>query len=210
MRMAAGEIGAMTGAFADGTAGEAVDALSALAERVRDGDLDAFDDLMRLTQGRVAGVAARLLGRTDEVRDACQEVYLRLFRYRSRFRSGHDVRAWLYRITVNVCRDAARRGRSRPTQTLTEGADDPAFEPEAPHDVEGDALLSERRRALLRAVEELPERERAALVLRDLEGLDATEVAAILGSRPGTVRAQVASARTKLRVACQRFFRRLP
>ena len=94
---------------ADGTS-----ALAALVERAREGDGRAFDRLMLETQERVMGLAWRLLGGREDARDAAQEVYLRVFRHLGRFRAGHDFHGWLYRITVNVCRDAARRRRRTP------------------------------------------------------------------------------------------------
>src|SRR5712691_12231926 len=89
-------------------------ALSALVERAREGDGRAFDRLMIETQERVVGLAWRLLGSREDARDAAQEVYLRVYRHLGRFRAGEDFRGWLYRITVNVCRDAARRRRRVP------------------------------------------------------------------------------------------------
>src|SRR6266571_4902528 len=93
-------------------------ALSALVEKAREGDGRAFDRLMLETQERVLGLAWRLLGSREDARDAAQEVYLRVFRYLGRFRAGHDVHAWIYRITVNVCRDAVRRRRRVPVTGL--------------------------------------------------------------------------------------------
>src|ERR1700757_664108 len=90
---------------------DGIDALSALVERAREGDGRAFDRLMLETQERVVGVAWRLLGSREDARDAAQEVYLRVFRHLGRFRAERDFYGWLYRITVNVCRDAARRRR---------------------------------------------------------------------------------------------------
>ena len=174
------------------------DALSELVERAREGDGRAFDRLMLETQEQVLGVAWRLLGSREDARDAAQEAYVRVFRHLPRFRAGHDFRAWLYRITVNVCRDAARRRRRFPTAPVSPAAPEPAEEARA----EQDLLGSERRARLLEALVVLSPRERAALVLRDLEGLSSEQVARVLGSRPGTVRGQVASARLKIRRFC--------
>jgi len=176
---------------ADGTS-----ALAALVERAREGDGRAFDRLMLETQERVMGLAWRLLGGREDARDAAQEVYLRVFRHLGRFRAGHDFHGWLYRITVNVCRDAARRRRRAPV------VDGPAPDPGQPPRAEEELLGSERWNRLLEALAALPSRERAALVLRDLEGLTSEQVARVLGSRPATVRGQIASARTRIRRFC--------
>ena len=171
--------------------------LGALVERAREGDGRAFDRLMIETQERVVGLAWRLLGTREDARDAAQEVYLRVFRHLGRFRAGHDFHGWLYRITVNVCRDAARRRRRTPV------VDRPMIpEPGQPPRAEEDLLGAERWNHVLEALAALPSRERVALVLRDLEGLTSEQVARVLGSRPATVRGQIASARMKIRRFC--------
>jgi len=170
--------------------------IAALVERAREGDGRAFDRLMVETQERVMGLAWRLLGSREEARDASQEVYLRVFRHLGRFRAGEDFHAWLYRITVNVCRDSIRRRRRNPPA--------PAFpvEPSRPPEAEEDLLGAERWNLLLEALASLPPKERAALVLRDLEGLTSEQVARLLGSRAATVRGQIASARLRIRNFC--------
>ena len=112
--------------------------LAALVERAKEGDGRAFDRLMVETQERVVGLAWRLLGSHEDARDASQEVYLRVYRHLGRFRPGHDFHAWLYRITVNVCRDAARRRRRNPLASAR-----PA-EPSRPAEAEEDLLGAER------------------------------------------------------------------
>ena len=174
----------------------AISPIAALVERAREGDGRAFDRLMVETQQRVLGTAWRLLGSREDARDACQEVYLRVFRHLGRFRPGEDFHAWLYRITVNVCRDAARRRRRNPPAPAS------SAEPSRPPEAEDEILGAERWNLLLEALASLPPRERAALVLRDLEGLTSEQVAQVLGSRAATVRGQIASARLRIRNFC--------
>lgn len=191
----------------------AADPLTPLVARARAGDAAAFDDLMRATERKVVSTAWRLLGDREDVRDAAQEVYLRAFKYLARFREGEDFQAWLYRITVNVCRDAAARRRRA---GHAEGVSDEELERAAADfenfsagsDAEHDALRAQQRELLRRGLDALPERERAAIVLRDLEGLSTEEVARILKTRPVTVRSQVSSARAKLKVYCDRLQRK--
>jgi RNA polymerase sigma-70 factor, ECF subfamily len=191
----------LTGGVRGGAeAGQAGGAQAALVERARLGDAHAFDRLMLETQEKVLSVAWRLLGSREDARDAAQEVYVRVYRHLCRFRAGEDLHGWLYRITVNVCRDASRRRRRSPIVSAK------APEPFVSASAEETLLLAERRSSVLEALDCLPVKERAALVLRDLEGLRSEEVARILGSRPGTVRAQIASARAKIRTHCRRVF----
>src|SRR5882724_6990639 len=85
------------------------DYLTILVTRALAGDALAFERIMLATEQRVVSIAWRMLGNRDDARDATQEVYLRVFKYLGRFRSGEDFRAWLYRITINVCHDFARK-----------------------------------------------------------------------------------------------------
>src|SRR6266481_7431472 len=87
------------------------DYFSALVGRARAGDSLAFEQIMLATEQRVVSIAWRMLGNRDDARDAAQDVYLRVFKYLARFRAGEDFRAWLYRITINVCHDFARKKR---------------------------------------------------------------------------------------------------
>ena len=194
-------------------AAAAADPLAPLVARALAGDTAAFDDLMRATERKVVATAWRLLGDREDVRDAAQEVYLRAFKYLARFREGEDFQAWLYRITVNVCRDAAacRRRTQHSGGASEEEMERAAAEfdnPAGANDAESDALRAQQRELLRRGLDALPERERAAIVLRDLEGLSTEEVARILNTRPVTVRSQVSSARAKLKVYCERLQRR--
>lgn len=107
--------------------------------------------------------------------------------YRNRDRVGADPKAWLYRVTVNVCNDHHRRRRMMTVETR-----DPVPDPERL------LALEERKRLLTAGLATLPARERAAVVLRDIEGLSTAEVAQILGVEEITVRTQASSARLKL------------
>jgi RNA polymerase sigma-70 factor (ECF subfamily) len=183
-------------------AGPELSPASALAIRAREGDDRAFDQLMASTQDRIQALAWRLLGNLDDARDATQETYLRVYRHLGRYRPDHDFEAWLYRIAVNVCRDFhRRRGAGAVRSFEEETAAGRIAEPRSEADSEAMALQAQRRRLVLEALAALPHRQRAALVLHDLEGKTSRQVARILGSRPGTVRSQLAAARARLKRA---------
>jgi len=184
-------------------AGPALSPVSALALRAGQGDDDAFDQLMISTQDRILGLAWRLLGNSEDARDAAQETYLRVYRHLGRYRPEHDFEAWLYRIAVNVCKDFYRHRQKRPTVHHW-NAESPAgqnLEPRSESDSEQRTLASERRRLVFEALATLSPRQRAALVLHDLEGKTSEQVAKILGSRPGTVRSQLSAGRSRLKRA---------
>src|SRR6266852_9255213 len=191
---------------------ERADYFAMLVARVLAGDTFAFEQIMLATEQRVVSIAWRMLGNRDDAREATQDVYLRVFKYLARFRAGEDFRAWLYRITINVCHDFARKkGVSGPAQLdqidfVQEGA---TLETRRPGADPESLALHEQQLALIRsALQLLPPKERAALVLRDLEGLSTEEVAQALGSRPVTVRSQVSSARAKIQTDCAKLARK--
>jgi len=168
-----------------------------LIAAARDGSPEEFGELVTLHEGRVLRTAWRLLGDAEEARDAAQEVFLRAFRARRRLDPARDPAPWLYRITVNVCLTALRRRARRAAEPLGEehvaapglgvdGGQERAVEAE------------EAQRFVREALAELTPRERAVLVLRDLEELDAAEVAASLRCATVTVRSHLSRARVKL------------
>jgi len=159
-------------------------------QAARTGDEAAFEEIMVLTERRVAQIAWRILGDAEEVKDAMQETFLRLFRYLGKYDEKKDFVAWLSRITVNVCIDLRRRRKSSV----------PLYD--VPFDatsIEDDLIRRSDRALLTRAIDTLAPRERAAILLRDVEGLSTHEVAAALGNSVATVRVQLSRARVKLR-----------
>lgn len=178
---------------------EAPAPLEQVVRRLRAGEREAFGDLMALTEARVLALAWRILGDRHLAEDAAQETYLRVFRSLDSYRLGERFEAWLARIAVHVCYDLARKRGPRPVEMDSlEGFSGEVAEVEA-------VVLLDQRRALVRqALATLPQGERIALVLRDLEGLTSEEAARILGIRPATVRSQVASARAKVQAHCAR------
>jgi RNA polymerase sigma-70 factor (ECF subfamily) len=147
-----------------------------------------FERLVRLHERMVLGVAYRLLGRMEDAQDAAQEVFLKLFQKHDQIEG--DAKPWLYRVTVNVCNDWYRK------RIVVAEPNEHAADPSA------DALtaitLEERKRLLKEALKTLGERERRAVVLRDIEGRSTQEVAKILGIEEVTVRSQISVARVKL------------
>jgi RNA polymerase sigma-70 factor, ECF subfamily len=176
--------------------------LAALVELAVKGDAAAFEQILLRTQPRVLNLAWRLLGSLADAQDAAQEVFLRAFKYLHRFDVRKPFEPWLIRITVNVCRDAIR-SRQHAYNLATE------FDQILPHLTTNETaanphslLAAEQQRERLRAiVSGLPEKERMALVLRDLEGFTTAEVAEILESSEATVRSQISNARLKIRKA---------
>ena len=151
---------------------------------------DAFGRVVHEREARLLRVAWRILGNWADAEDVAQEVFLRLHRHGLGFASEGALASWLYRVTVNLCVDRSRRIRAtEELQDLRAGG------PSA----EAAVLRDEQKRRLMRALSTLPTKERAAVVLREIEGLSTAEVAEILGSSEVTVRTQIHRAMARLR-----------
>ena len=169
-----------------------------LLARAQEGDSQSFDEIMVLYQKRVFCTALRILGHVEDAQDAAQEVFLRLYKYIERVDQNRPLLPWLYRVTVNVCHDIARK-RNR-----TESLSDAVAEAIPVHAADGAA----ERQWIAEGLKSLPEKERAAIVLCDIEGLSTGEVAHILGSSETTVRSQISRGRIKLKEFRDRLLRR--
>jgi RNA polymerase sigma-70 factor (ECF subfamily) len=155
------------------------------------GDPDSFAVLVRRHTDRLWAVALRTVGDREEAADALQDAMVSAYRAADRYRGDAAVGTWLHRIVVNACLDRLRRIKARPTVPL-EG-----HQIRTRHD-EHAATVS--RLDLRVALARLPEAQRVALVLVDLEDLPVAEVATLLGVAEGTVKSRCARARTALAV----------
>jgi RNA polymerase sigma-70 factor (ECF subfamily) len=165
-----------------------------LAERCRDGDTGAFEEIYRQHAGRLFNLAVRMAGSTDAAEDLLQEVFLTAHRKIGSFRGDSSLGTWLYRLAVNQCLDHLR-GREAKMGRVTESLDaEGAVQP-----VAAIPLSQVARIDLERAIAKLPPGCRAAFLLHDVEGMEHREVAEILQVSEGTSKSQVHKARMKLR-----------
>jgi len=155
------------------------------------GDARAFDELVRRHRQRMWAVAVRTLRDPEDASDAVQDACLSAYRAAASYRGDARVTTWLHRIVVNACLDRARRQAVRPLVPMPEQA------PADPRD-----RLAERETSLI--VEEglaaLPEDQRLAIVLVDLQGLSVAEAAAVLEVPEGTVKSRCFRGRARLAV----------
>ena len=166
------------------------DELIALA---RGGDRPAFEAIVRRHQRRVIGFATRFFANPAIATDVAQEVFLDLLRALPRYEPQGRFPIYLYRLTLNRCRMAARsfRYEDRARQRLFV---------EQGHRVTGDVgAAHERQRRLQRALLELPEKHRAVLQLRFWGGLSHAEIAEVLETREGTVKSRLWNGLARLR-----------
>ena len=172
-------------------------------EAAQRGDLDAFDRLVLRHQDRVFSVCRWVIGDEDEAADAAQEAFLRAFRFLPKFRGDAAFSTWLGHIALNVARDfAARRKKAPLAFSGLSTEEEPDFEPVSGEISPSETLLkAERRRAVQRALGEVPLHFREVLVLFDLQGHSYEECAAQLQLPLGTVKSRLSRARAALREA---------
>jgi RNA polymerase sigma-70 factor (ECF subfamily) len=180
-----------------------------LARRARQGDMVAFEALVLRKTPAVVSVARRILGDAEEARDVAQLVFLRVWESLDRYDEAYSFNTWLYRIATNLSIDFLRANRSR---ERAHGATlhlvhrrEAALEEEATLPLESFQIA-----VLFEQVSRgLSEKQKAAFVLKELEGLDSREVAEILGCGESTVRNHIFNARRALQKALRREFPRL-
>lgn len=174
-----------------------------LIERAVRGDAQAFNELMAAQERRMYAVAFRMCGTREDAEDCLQEAMLRIYRSIASFKAQSSFGTWVYRITMNTCLDELRRRKSRPGTSLDDMLDAgwaPADEREGP---EQRAVRSELRNGLEALILELPEDMRAAVVLRDIQGLSYEDIARALDANVGTIKSRISRGREKLREKIQ-------
>jgi RNA polymerase sigma-70 factor (TIGR02960 family) len=171
-------------------------------------DESAFEALTQRHRRELHVHCYRMLAAFDDAEDAVQETFLRAWRHRDSFEGGSLFRAWLYRIATNVCLDMIRT-RSRRVPELRSFAEVPWLQPYpddlldeiAPTDDQPDAVVVARETielAFLAAMQVLPPRQRAALILRDVLGTPATETASILDTTVAAANSALQRARATM------------
>ncbi len=172
----------------------------------REGDLSAFNWLVLRYQTRVYNLCLRMLSDPEAAADATQEAFLSAYKAIGRFK-GEQFRTWLFRIATNACLDMLRSRKRKPTQSLYGHAHDPDEEAEPlpiadldpTIDPESSALRAEVAQAIQDGLDSLPDDQRIALVLVDVQGLSYEEAATVTGANLGTIKSRINRGRTRLR-----------
>jgi len=163
------------------------------------GDPDAFTELVRRHKDRLWAVALRTTGDPEDASDALQDAFVSAYRNAGSFRGEAAVTTWLHRVVVNACLDRMRRRRARPTVPLPEEDGETGHRGLA--DPRDDLDRLELRMEIDRALADLPDDQRSAIVLVDVEGRPVAEAAEILGIPEGTVKSRCSRGRARLAVA---------
>jgi RNA polymerase sigma-70 factor (ECF subfamily) len=170
-----------------------------LIERLKKGDAKALDELYGRYRESAYGIACRLVGNREDALDVVQESFIHVLRGVQAFRGQSSFRTWLYRIVTHAALDyrrwrSLRAAESLDRETAAEPADVTGQRP--PHEVAANRDLGV---AIDKALANVSEKNRAALVLFAIEGMSYKEVADILGISVGTVMSRIFNARQRLR-----------
>jgi RNA polymerase sigma-70 factor (ECF subfamily) len=177
-----------------------------LVSRSMGGDPESFNQLIRRWERPIYALAYRTIGREDDARDVVQETFLRAFRGLSGFKGQAKFSSWLYRITLNLCRDWMRRQRRTPVIATPDGVDlvELAGESETVETADAAVVRKDLSRAVARAMSALPEEQRAAIVLKEYHDLTFQEIADLLGCPLSTVKTRLYQGLTVLRKELER------
>lgn len=164
-----------------------------LVARARDGDMRAYEALLRRYQDRMFRLALRMLGNRGDAEDVVQEVFLVVWRRLGQLQQDQAFLGWLYRTTTNRCINVLRSRRLSVEVNWEEIA-----APSSQAGPERSAQVSEQFAALNRALRELTPEQRACWLLREIHGRSYEEIGAAVGASPTAVRGRIARARAQL------------
>ena len=177
-----------------------------LVARSQRGDVDSFNQLILRWERPIYALAYRVIGREEEARDVCQEAFLRAFRALPGFKGQAKFSSWLYRITLNLCRDWIRRQRRAPVSQMPEDTD--VLEMAAARGPVESIEDLVARRELSAVVEEamavLPDEQRTAIILKEYHGMTFQEIADLQGCPLSTVKTRLYQGLSVLRRQLER------
>jgi RNA polymerase sigma-70 factor (ECF subfamily) len=163
--------------------------------RIKDGDMEAFRLLVEAHQARVIGTISKMLGSDTEAEDLAQQVFIRVWKSAQRYKPKAKFTTWLFRITRNLVFNEMRRRKhfAEPTDDVLEPAERTSHEPDQ-------ALLEEElQSAIQEAINNLPESQRMAIILRRYEEMPYEEIAKVMRTTVPAVKSILFRARAELR-----------
>ncbi len=175
-----------------------------LIKRVKEGDRDAFREIVERYHKRIYSIAYGVLQDRERALDAAQEVFIKVFRSIESFRFGSSLNTWLYRITINICIDLQRKSKRTPfalfseTQNENDKAGPERFEEKDSPNPQEELLKKELKTVTNKAILSLSPEHRAVIILREIEGLSYKEIARVLNCSEGTVMSRLHYARNRL------------
>ena len=168
-----------------------------LIARSRDGDVDAFNQIVDMYQRPLYNMALRMLGDAPAAEDATQDAFFSAFRNIGRFKGG-NLKSWLFTIAANACRDMLRSRNVRRTESLD--AEDVTIDPHSPTESPEDyAVRREMGQSIQQGLDSIPHNQRLAVVLIDVQGFGYEEAAVVMGISVGTVKSRLSRGRARVR-----------
>jgi RNA polymerase sigma-70 factor (ECF subfamily) len=178
-----------------------------LMATIAKGDQDAFCQLVEAYQGMVFALLRRILGPRGSIEDVAQEVFVRVWRNREKFRAKSKFSTFLYRITYNLALNRIRDEKRKPLRSMPKDCDGEDLPQADLRETPPDEVAGGRDWEQLVAwgLEQLPHNQRAVLVFQHYDGLDLDEIASVTGLSGSAVKSMLHRARTNLREALQPF-----
>ncbi len=173
-----------------------------LVQKTKNGDLDAFDELVRRYEGKIYGLAYRFMGNHADASDLAQDTFIRVYQALAGFRGDAAFSTWIYRIAANICRDELRKRQRRRSVSMDEMIDaSPANVPTADGSYSPEETVQryEVQRQVQFCLNELSDDHRLVLVMREIQGLSYEEIAGALQCSMGTVKSRISRARSALK-----------
>ncbi len=173
-----------------------------LVRKTINGDLDAFDELVRRYEGKIYGLAYRFMGNHADASDLAQDTFIRVYQALAGFRGDASFSTWLYRIAANICRDELRKRQRRRSVSIDEMIDaSPANVPTADGSYSPEETVQRRevQSQVQFCLNELSSDHRLVLVMREIQGLSYEEIASALQCSMGTVKSRISRARSALK-----------
>jgi RNA polymerase sigma-70 factor, ECF subfamily len=177
-----------------------------LVARSQSGDVESFNQLILRWERPIYALAYRVIGREEEARDVCQEAFLRAFRALPGFKGQAKFSSWLYRITLNLCRDWIRRQRRTPVSQMPEDVDlaEMAASQGPVESIEDLVARRELSAVVEEAMAKLPEEQRTAIILKEYHGMTFQEIAELQGCPLSTVKTRLYQGLSVLRRQLER------
>ena len=178
-----------------------------LVRLCQNGDVAAFERLFHEHQDRVYRIAFRMMNSQEDAQDLTQEIFLKAYQKISKFKFRSAFSTWLYRLAVNICIDELRKRKPVDTIPITEDAVSQdklaAYSTVDAYTPEDHAISKDRERQVWDAINSLKEKERAIIILRDIEGLSYKEIAEVFKCSLGRVKSRLHEARQKLKAVLE-------
>ncbi len=173
-----------------------------LVKRVKNGDVDAFEEIIAKYEKRVFSLIYNVTKNENEIEDLAQEVFIKVYKNIDKFQGKSSLYTWIYRITTNLCLDYIKKRREiiYIDEKIQYGDGEVDIQLSTNEKLQ-DELYEEKelKEKLQKSIDKLPDKQKMMIILRDIKGLSYEEISKILEMKLGTVKSQINRARIKLK-----------